>query len=75
MMLVTLRGCHLLDGLVDCDSIEACEKIVHCSGGGSVRGIVLTPWDPRRITLVEHVNELPSLVGRILRCPACGLGG
>jgi hypothetical protein len=29
-----------------------------------VRGIVLTPREPRRATLVEHVIELPSLVGR-----------
>jgi hypothetical protein len=43
MVLVTLGGCHLLDDLVACDSIEACEKIVRCSGGGFVRGIVLTP--------------------------------
>jgi hypothetical protein len=26
-----------------------------------VRGIVLTPWEPRRATLVERVIELPSL--------------
>jgi hypothetical protein len=25
--------------------------------------------------LVERVIELPSLVGRFLRCPTCGLGG
>jgi hypothetical protein len=28
MVLVTLGGCHLLDGLVACDSVEACKKIV-----------------------------------------------
>ena len=44
-MLVTLGGCHLLDGLVACDFIEAREKIVRCSGGGFVRGIVLTHGD------------------------------
>ena len=44
VVLVTLGSYHLLDGLVACDSIEACEKIVRCSGGGFVRGIVLTPW-------------------------------
>ena len=32
VVLVTLGGCHLLDGLVACDSIEASEKIVRCSG-------------------------------------------
>jgi hypothetical protein len=42
--LVTLRGCHLLDGLVVDDSIEAREKFVSCSGGRFVREIVLTPW-------------------------------
>ena len=53
-MLVTLGGCHLLDGLVACDSVEAREKIVLCSGGGFVRGIVLTPREPRRATPVER---------------------
>ena len=61
MVLVTLGGCHLLDGLVACDSIKAREKIVRCFGGGFVRGIVLTPWGSRRATLVERVIELPSL--------------
>ena len=63
MVFVTLGGCHLLDGLVACDSIEAREKIVRCSRGGFVRGIVLTPWGSRRTTLVEHVIELPFGVG------------
>ena len=40
-----------------------------------VRGIVLAPWEPQRATLVERVIELPSLVGRFLQCPTCGLGG
>ena len=61
MVLVTLGGCHLLDGLVACDSVEAREKIVWCSGGGFMRGIVLTPWGSRRANLVERVIELPSL--------------
>ena len=61
MVLVTLGGFHLLDGLVSCDSVEAREKVVRCSGGGFVRGIVLTPRGSRRATLVEHVIELPSL--------------
>ena len=63
MVLVTLGGCHLLDGLVACYSVEACEKIVWCSGGGFVRGIVLIPWGLRRATLVERVIELPSFLG------------
>jgi hypothetical protein len=32
MVLVTLGGCHLQDGLVSCGSIEACKKIVRGSG-------------------------------------------
>jgi hypothetical protein len=63
VVLVTLGGCHLLDGLMACDSIEAREKIVRCSEGGFVRGIVLTPRGSRRATLVECVIELPSLLG------------
>ena len=43
VVLVTLGGCYLLDDLVACDSIEAREKIVRCSSGGFVSGIVLTP--------------------------------
>ena len=63
MVLVTLGGCHLLDGLVACDSIEAREKIVRCSRGGFVRGIMLTLRGSQRVTLVERVIELPSLLG------------
>ena len=62
-VLVTPGGCHLLDGLVACDSVEVHEKIVRCSGGEFVRVIVLTPWGLRRATLVERVIELPSLSG------------
>ena len=43
VVLVTLGGCHLLDGLVACDSVEGREKVVQCFGGGFVREIVLTP--------------------------------
>jgi hypothetical protein len=63
VVLVTLRGCHLLDGLVACDSVEARKKLVRCSGGGFVRGIVLTPRGSRRASLVERVIELPLLLG------------
>ena len=73
-MLVTLGGCHLLDGLVVV-SVEARKKIVRCYGEGFVRGTMLTPREPRRATLVERVIELPSLVGRFLRCLMCGHGG
>ena len=44
VVLVTLGGCHLLDGLVACDSVETREKIVRCSEEGFLREIVLTPW-------------------------------
>ena len=74
MVLVTLGGCHLLDGLVACDSIEACEKIVRCSGGG-FEGDCAHPAGIAKSNLVERVNELSSLVGRFLRCPTWGLGG
>jgi hypothetical protein len=53
-VLVTLGGCHLLDGLVGRGSVEARKKIVWCSGEELVRGIVLTPREPRRATLVEQ---------------------
>jgi hypothetical protein len=60
-VLITLGGCHLLDGLVDCGSIEARKEIVRSSGEGFVRGIVLTPRGSQRVTLVERVIELPHL--------------
>jgi hypothetical protein len=60
-VLVTRGGCHLLDGLVDWGSVEACKEIVRSSGEDFVRGIVLTPRGSRRATLVEHVIELPDL--------------
>ena len=63
MVLVTLGGFHLLDGLVAYDSVEAREKMVRCPEGGFVRGVVLTLWGSRRATLVERVIELPSLSG------------
>jgi hypothetical protein len=58
---VARRWClllHLLDDLMACDSVEAHEKLVWCSKGGFVRGIVLTPRGSRRATLVERVIEL-----------------
>ena len=45
MVLVTLGGWHLLDGLVTYNSVEAREKIVRCSEGEFVWGIVLTHGD------------------------------
>jgi hypothetical protein len=57
-VLVTLRVCHLLDGLVVV-SIEARKKLVCCFGEEIVTGIVLTLRELRRATLVKHVIELP----------------
>ena len=54
MVLVTLGGCHLLDGLVAFDSVEARKEIVRCSEEEIVRVTVLTPWVSRRATLVEQ---------------------
>jgi hypothetical protein len=51
--LVTLEGCHLLDGLVVV-FVEARKEIARCSGEELVRGIVLAPREPRRATLVEQ---------------------
>ena len=65
-VLVTLRGCHLLDGLVARGSIEARKKIVRCSGEDIVRGIVLTPREPRRATLVERDVKSNKWYGRIM---------
>ena len=38
VVLVTLRGCHLLDGLVACDSVKARKEIMRYSGEEIVRG-------------------------------------
>ena len=47
---------------------------MRCSGEVIVKDIVLSPWELQRATLVEHVIELPSLVGRFLQRPIVGLG-
>ena len=62
MVLVTLGGCHLLDGLVVV-SVEAHKKLVRRSREDLVRGIVLAPRESRRATLVKYVIELPSPSG------------
>ena len=66
MVLVTLGGCHLLDGLVVCLRCEARKKIVRCSGEVIVRGIVLTPREPRRATLVEQDAKSNKRSGQIM---------
>ena len=65
-VLVTLGGCHLLDGLVARGSVEGRKKIVRCSGEEIVRGIVLTPQEPRRATLVERDVKTNKWSGRIM---------
>ena len=55
--LVTLGGGHLLDGLVVFLHCEARKKIVRCSGEVIVRGIVLTPREPRRATRDVKSNK------------------
>ena len=62
MVLVTLGGCHLLDGLVVV-SVEAHKLLVGFDGEVLVRGIVLAPRESRRATLVKHVIKLPSPSG------------
>ena len=61
MVLVTLGGCHLLDGLVVV-SVEARKNLCGALEKSFVRGIVLAPWELRRATLVKRVIELPSLL-------------
>jgi hypothetical protein len=53
VVLITLGDCHLLDGLVVV-SIKVGKKLMHCSGEKLVRGIVLTPRELLRATLVER---------------------
>ena len=52
VVLITLGGCHLLDGLVVV-SVKARKKLMWRSREVLVRGIVLAPWEPRRATLVK----------------------
>ena len=64
MVLVTLRGCHLLYGLVVV-SVEARKKLVRCSREVIVRGVMLAPWEPRRATLVERDAKDDKWSGRV----------
>ena len=66
MVLVTLGGFHLQDGLVVCHHREARKKIVRCSGEVIVKGIMLTPREPRRATLVEQDAKSNKWSGRIM---------
>ena len=62
MVLVTLGGCHLLDGLVVV-SVEARKKLVRCFGEELCEGYCARPAELQRATLVKRVIELPSLLG------------
>jgi len=64
VVLVTLGGCHLLDGLVVV-SVEARKKLVRRSGEVLVRGIVLAPREPRRATLVKRDAKGDKWSGRV----------
>ena len=66
MVLVTLGGCHLLDGLVLCLHFDARKKVVWCSGDVIVSGIVLTQRESRRATLVERDAKSNKWSGRIM---------
>ena len=61
-----LGCCHLLDGLVARGSVEARKKIVGCSGEEIVRGIVLTPRESRRATLVERDVKSNKWSGQVM---------
>jgi hypothetical protein len=54
-------------------SNEACKKLVRCSEEELCEGA--RPMEAVKSNLVKRVIEIPSLVGRFLRCPAYGLGG
>ena len=74
MVFVTLGGCHLLDDLVACDSVEAREKIVQCPGGGFVRGLCSFHEDREEQLKLSMSLSYPHLQRRFLRCSTCGLG-
>ena len=62
MVLITLVGCHLLDGLVVV-SIESHKKLVRCFGEELCEWYCARPAELQRATLVKRVIELPSLLG------------
>jgi len=43
--------------------VKPARSLCGASEKSFVEGSVLAPWEPRRATLVEHVIELPSLLG------------
>ena len=67
MVLVTLGGCHLLDGWWS--PSKPARSLCGAPEKSFVKGIVLTLREPQRTTLVERVIELPSLLGLVLAVP------
>ena len=69
MVLVTLEGCHLLDGLVVV-SVEAHKKLVRCSGEELCERHCARPAGAvKSNSSKEHVIELPSLLRLVLAVP------
>ena len=64
MVLITLGGCHLLDGLVVV-SVEARKEDCTVLWRSDCEGIVLTPREPRRATLVERDTKGDKWFGRV----------
>ena len=64
MVLVTLGGCHLLDGFVVV-FVEAARSLCGAPEKSFVRGIVLAPREPRRATLVERDTKGDKWFGQV----------
>ena len=70
MVLVTLGGCHLLDGLVACLRREAQMKIVRCSGVAKMASHAIFQYDVLAIddthntwtNMIVKIN-IPRLLG------------
>jgi hypothetical protein len=57
-------------------SVEARKKLVQCSGEELCEENCAHPAGAAKSNFRKtRVIELPSLVGRFLRCPTCGLDG
>ena len=65
MVLVTIGGCHLLDGWWWSPS-KPVRILCGAPEKSFVRDIVLALREPWRATLVKRVIELPSLLGQVL---------
>jgi len=64
VVLVTLGGCHLLDGLVVVISVEACQKLVRGSGEELCEGYCARP--------AGIVNSNSSRVLELVVSTPCG---